>query len=106
EGHADYGVVQERQEEQRAQRRERQGLAAAGYGTIVAVPVTRDGLGLASQPRDPASAGRTAHGRGLAAILEGQQLAEADVADLPCPVLVHRRAGLVRQRRRPVEQDI
>src|SRR6516162_8781761 len=47
-----------------------------------------------------------AHGRRGAAVLDLEQLAEADVPDLPHAVLVDRRAGLVAHRRLPVQRDV
>ena len=57
---ADHGVVEEGQEQQRAQRRERHPLAAAGHHPLVA----GHGPGLAGQPSGPASAGRAARAAG------------------------------------------
>src|SRR5689334_24526893 len=47
-----------------------------------------------------------AHGRRCAAVLELEQLTEAHIPDLPHAVLVDRGAGLVGQRRRPVQRDV
>ena len=102
ERHAHHGVVQEGQEQQRAQRGERHPLAAAGHRPLVA----GHGPGRAGQPSGPASAGRAARGGHRAAGYQLEQAAQAGVPDLPGPVLVHRRALLPAQQGGAAGHDV